>query len=106
MYHEVDAPNVGVNPDLGNIIRAPDRSQDWRSALIELAPVTNFWHVKNYRAGKAVPIWEGEIDYRDAMSIMSDHDYQGWVSIESYLGQGVLQLQKQSLEYLKRLEAS
>jgi sugar phosphate isomerase/epimerase len=101
MLRRVAAPNVGFNPDLGNLIRS-SASADWRSALQLLAPHTNNWHVKNYRAGEPAPLWDGHIDYTQALPIMQAAGYQGWVSIESYFGD-VHSLQERSLAYLKQL---
>jgi sugar phosphate isomerase/epimerase len=99
---KVGAPNVGVNPDLGNLCRGPTLLSDWKTALILLAPRTVWWHVKNYRDGRSVPLWDGDIDYYWALLIMRGIGYEGWVSIESY--RGGLESQEQDLHYLKRLE--
>lgn len=98
----IEAPNVAVNPDLGNVCRGPGPMPDWEGALQVLAPKANCWHVKNYRQGKPVPLWEGAISYDRAFAIMHAAGYKGWVSIESYFGD-VLKIQERSLEYLKRL---
>jgi sugar phosphate isomerase/epimerase len=101
MLQRVAAENVGLNPDLGNLVRSyPD--SDWRNALKSLAPRANNWHVKNYRGSQPSPIWDGQIDYVDAFQIMRTAGYTGWVSIESYFGD-VLDLQAKSLAWLKRL---
>jgi sugar phosphate isomerase/epimerase len=103
MVRRVAAKNVGVNPDLGNLIRGGASPGAWREALTKLAPCTNNWHVKNYKNTQPAPIWDGEIDYAQAMSIMRSAGYRGWVSIESYFGD-VLDLQRRSLQYLRELE--
>jgi sugar phosphate isomerase/epimerase len=99
----IAAANVGVNPDLGNICRA-EPLPEWEHALRLLVPRTNCWHVKNYRQGEGTPLWDGDIDYDRAFAIMKESGYKGWVAIESYFG-NVLDLQRRSLEYLKRLAA-
>ena len=99
----VGAPNVGVNPDLGNLCRDSTPLSDWKAALMLLAPRTVWWHIKNYRDGRPVPVWDGDIDYRWALAIMHGVGYEGWVSIESYWGD--LGSQEQDLQYLKRLDA-
>jgi sugar phosphate isomerase/epimerase len=99
----IQAPNVGVNPDLGNVCRA-GLVRAWEGDLKLLAPITNCWHVKNYRQGKGAPLWDGDIDYNRAFAIMKESGYKGWVAIESYFGD-VMDLQRRSLEYLKRLAA-
>jgi sugar phosphate isomerase/epimerase len=97
----VGAPNVGINPDLGNLCRGSALFSDWKTALVLLAPRTVWWHVKNYRDGKPAPLWDGDIDYYWALLIMRGVGYEGWVSIESY--RGGLESQEQDLHYLKRL---
>jgi sugar phosphate isomerase/epimerase len=101
MLERVAAENVGLNPDLGNLVRSYPNS-DWRTALKSLASRTNNWHVKNYRGSQPSPIWDGQIDYAEAMQIMRAAGYTGWVSIESYFGD-VFDLQAKSLAWLKRL---
>ena len=99
----VGVPNVGVNPDLANLCRGSTPWSDWKAALVLLAPKTMCWHIKNYRDGRPVPVWDGDIDYQWALTIMHGVGYQGWVSIESYWGD--LESQEQELQYLKRLDA-
>lgn len=92
---------IGVNPDLGNICRGPHPLPDWESALRELAPYANVWHIKNYREARTAPIWSGDIDYRRAFDIMREAGYDGWVSIESYVDANVLRLQQVSLAWAR-----
>jgi sugar phosphate isomerase/epimerase len=99
----VRAPNVGVNPDLANLCRGSTPLSDWKKALMLLAPRTVCWHIKNYRDGKPVPVWDGDIDYHWALAIMRGVGYVGWVSIESYWGD--LESPEQDLQYLKKLDA-
>jgi sugar phosphate isomerase/epimerase len=103
MVSRVRAENVGVNPDLGNLVRSTVDA-DWRETLQWLAPHANNWHVKNYRQGRPSPVWDGDIDYVAAFQIMRAAGYDGWVSIESYFDE-VLDLQTRSLAYLMPLAA-
>jgi sugar phosphate isomerase/epimerase len=105
LLRRVGLPNVGVNPDLGNVCRGPGPVPDWRAALERLAPLALNWHVKNYRAGQPAPLWDGEIDYAAAVGMMGRAGYRGWVSIESYFGD-VLDHQWRGLDYLRRLAAA
>jgi sugar phosphate isomerase/epimerase len=104
MLQQVSAANVGVNPDLGNLVRS-DRAADWQAALRMMAPHANNWHVKNYRSGKPSAVWDGEIDYGQAFQIMHAAGYAGWVSIESYFADP-LDLQIRSLAYLRGLDSA
>jgi sugar phosphate isomerase/epimerase len=99
----VGEPNAGANPDVGNICRDSRCKGDWETALVELAPIANCWHIKNYRGGKPAPVHDGEIDYERAMEIMIAAGYSGWVSIESRVGE-FRETQSSVLNYLKTLE--
>lgn len=105
MVHRIGASNVGVNPDLGNLVRSQPAPVAWDTALAQLAPRANNWHVKNYRGAQPAPLWDGDIDYARATVIMQAAGYRGWVSIEGYFGD-VLNLQARSLAYLKQLVAA
>jgi sugar phosphate isomerase/epimerase len=102
LLRRVGRPNVGVNPDVGNVCRGPGPVPDWRGAFERLAPLARNWHVKNYRDFRPAPLWDGVIDYAAALAVMRRAGYRGWVSIESYFGD-VLDQQRRGLDYLKRL---
>lgn len=89
----IDAPNVGVNPDLGNIYWTYDIPEEAREdAIVALAPHVNYWHCKSlYRVHipeletaiyVQVPLPDGEIDYRFAIAALLDVDYDGYLAIE------------------------
>lgn len=89
----IDQPNVGINPDLGNIYWTYDIPEEsCEDAIATLAPHCNYWHCKNlYRVHipdleKSIllqaPIPDGDIDYRFAISAMLDADYSGYLAIE------------------------
>jgi sugar phosphate isomerase/epimerase len=112
LWRLVDRPNVGVNPDLQNLYRVPYPCEDWRRALLNLAPHTNFWHVKSCAKGyvidearsysRGATLVDGEIDYRWALTQMLKAGYDGWISIESGGGDS-LEHAATDLAYLKRL---
>jgi sugar phosphate isomerase/epimerase len=102
LVRRVNLPNVGTNPDVGNICRGPGPVADWRGALKRLGPSAVNWHAKNYRDGRPAPVWDGVIDYPEAVALMAEAGYRGWVSIESYMTD-VFDLQKKSLYYLRPL---
>ena len=89
----IDQPNVGLNPDLGNIYwtyHIPEESCE--DAIAALAPHTNYWHCKDlYRVYipdversifLQVPLPDGDIDYRFAISAMLAAGYSGYLAIE------------------------
>lgn len=77
---------VGVNPDLGNVVRSNARA-DWLGALTQLAPLTEMWHVKNYKGGAPSSLDEGDIDYVAAYDTLRRAGYDGYYSLESYYGE-------------------
>ena len=89
----IDAPNVGLNPDLGNIYWTYDIPEEsCEDAIAVLAPHVNYWHCKSlYRVHLPdqelaiyvqVPLPDGEIDYRFAISALVAANYSGYCAIE------------------------
>ncbi len=89
----VDRPNVGVNPDLGNLYWAYDEPEESLEAcIVALAPHARYWHCKslhrthvpehNRAYFRRVPLPEGEIDYRFAITAMARAGYDGYLAIE------------------------
>ena len=112
LHKLVDRPNVGVNPDLQNGFRVPYATEDWRKALLTMAPATNFWHVKSntrryvpetgrYQAGRAT-LRTGDQDYRWALTKMAEAGFDGWISVESGGGDALLSAEE-DLRYLREL---
>jgi sugar phosphate isomerase/epimerase len=102
----VNRPNLGINPDLGNIYWTYDVPEETsEAAIVALAPHAKYWHCKNlYRVYLPhdersvflrVPLGDGEIDYRFAISAMKDAGYDGYLAVEGHhfgdqLGQDTL----------------
>ena len=112
LWRMIDQPNVGVNPDLQNLYRVPYPCENWRQALLNLAPHTNFWNVKSCAKtyvvdeartySRGATLVGGEIDYRWALTQMVKAGYDGWISIESGGGDS-LEHARTDLAYLQRL---
>jgi sugar phosphate isomerase/epimerase len=108
----VNRPNVGVNPDLQNGYRVPYPTEDWRAALLTLAPFTNYWHVKSlarvYHLDEGrtyslrASLRDGDIDHRWALTQLARHGYDGWIVVESGGGDSLVMTQA-DLTYLKDL---
>ena len=92
----IDRPNVGANPDLGNVYwtyETPEESCE--EAILALAPHANYWHMKNLLRvplpgmQRAVylrrPIPDGEINYRFAVAAMLDAGYDGCFGVEGMI---------------------
>lgn len=89
----IDRPNVGINPDLGNIYWTYDVPEETpEHAILALASKAKYWHCKNLRRVYIpenkhtiflrVPLPDGEIDYRFAISAMRNAGYDGYLAIE------------------------
>jgi sugar phosphate isomerase/epimerase len=71
---DVDMANVGLNPDLGNLVRLHREIEDIPTMFAKVLPHTNFWHIKNCLrdfdpatgayATAPVPLAMGIINYR------------------------------------------
>ena len=89
----IDLPNFGANPDLGNIYWQFDTPEETsEAAIVALAPRATYWHCKNlirvnieefhHTYFLRVPLPDGEIDYRFAISAMAAAGYKGYVAVE------------------------
>ncbi len=112
----IDQPNVGINPDLGNIYWTYDIPEEsCEDAIAALAPHCNYWHCKNlYRVHipdleKSIllqaPIPDGDIDYRFAISAMLDAGYSGYLAIEGMRLGDQFHGDEKSVAYVKSVAA-
>jgi sugar phosphate isomerase/epimerase len=110
----IDLPNVGVNPDLGNILwqfEEPEETSE--HAIVAMAPKAKYWHCKNLKKvhfpqlQKAVylrtPLDLGDIDYRFAIAAMLEAGYQGYMAVEGVNTGDQLTQDTQSARYARRL---
>ncbi|GAA3552362.1 sugar phosphate isomerase/epimerase [Microlunatus spumicola] len=106
----VGAPNLGVNPDLGNTFRSvtPQR-EHWLQTFRGALPHLDLWHVKNYtRASLGVDgpyavaptvLGEGMIDYRLLVGEALAAGFRGPFVVEHYGGDAV-EMQRRGRDYL------
>jgi sugar phosphate isomerase/epimerase len=112
----VGLDSVGANPDLGNIYwhyEHPDETPE--AAIVALAPRAVYWHCKNLQRTwipdlhrsffHRVPLPDGEIDYRFAISAMLDAAYPGYLAIEGANLGDQLSQDRRGAEYALRLLA-
>ena len=97
---QIDRPNVGLNPDLGNILWAraiPCESSE--EAIERLAPHAVYVHMKNLRrvfvAGldraafvRTSLLERGDIDWRWAISVLNASGYRGFLTFEGDYAEG------------------
>ncbi|MBH02965.1 MAG: xylose isomerase [Xanthomonadales bacterium] len=95
----IDHPAVGLNPDIGNLVRLHRPIESWQSMIEKTAPYANYWHVKNYQRDEDVardmyvampaPLESGVISYRKAFEIAIANGFQGVICCEHYGGDGL-----------------
>ncbi len=112
-----DRPHVFENPDLGNILwtyEIPEETSE--DAITALAPHSKYWHSKNLHQVHIpeldhsyyirVPLSDGDIDYRFAISAMADAGYDGYLAVEGGTAGDQLHQDRQRVEYVKGVLAS
>ncbi|POH73054.1 sugar phosphate isomerase/epimerase family protein [Arthrobacter glacialis] len=110
LVQDIDLANVGLNPDIGNLIRLHRPIEDWREVVAKTLPYANYWHVKNYIRDENVargnytampaPMESGLISYREAFKVALSVGYQGIICTEHYGGDG-LSVTASNQEYLR-----
>jgi sugar phosphate isomerase/epimerase len=99
LVQDIGLANVGLNPDVGNLVRLHRPIEDWREVLEKTLPYSNYWHVKNYLRDEDVardsymampaPMESGIINYRDAFRTAISVGFQGIICTEHYGGDGL-----------------
>ncbi|MFD7310442.1 sugar phosphate isomerase/epimerase family protein [Promicromonospora sp. NPDC059942] len=91
---DVDRDNVGLNPDLGNLVRLHRPIEDIPTMFEKVLPLTNFWHIKNYTrdedpttgsyATHPTPLVQGVVNYRAVLRRALDLGFEGVFVCEHY----------------------
>jgi sugar phosphate isomerase/epimerase len=99
LVEQIGLANVGLNPDIGNLVRLHRPIEAWQELVRKTLPYANYWHVKNYfrdenRAKDAytaipAPMEFGLISYREAFRTALSVGYQGIICTEHYGGDGL-----------------
>ncbi|MBD8022721.1 sugar phosphate isomerase/epimerase family protein [Microbacterium gallinarum] len=110
LVEDIGLDAVGLNPDVGNLIRLHEPVEDWRAIVEATMPYANFWHAKNYTRDEdaaaglvsTVPtsLELGLIDYREAVKIAVRSGFQGVICVEHYGGDG-LSVSASNRDYLR-----
>lgn len=111
LVEDIGMDNVGLNPDIGNLVRLHRPIEPWWELVEKTLPYANFWHVKNYARDEdtargeffavPAPMQYGLIDYRRAFRYAIEHGFQGVVCVENYGGDG-LSVCADNRDYLRR----
>lgn len=96
LVEEIGLDNVGLNPDVANLIRLHRPVESWRELYAKTLPYANYWHVKNYMRDEAadgswassVPttMKAGLIDYRQVIRDAVELGFDGIILTEQYGG--------------------
>jgi sugar phosphate isomerase/epimerase len=110
----IDRPNVGLNPDLGNLYWQYDEPEETPEQAIKvLASRANYWHCKQLQRVHipdlersiflAVPLPDGDIDYRFAIGAMLEANYTGFLAIEGIRFGDQLSADHRSADYCRSI---
>lgn len=111
LVEDIGMDNVGLNPDIGNLVRLHRPIEPWWELVEKALPYANFWHVKNYARDEdtargayfavPAPMQYGVIDYRRAFRYAIEQGFQGVICVENYGGDG-LSVCADNRDYLRR----
>ncbi|MDR5706823.1 sugar phosphate isomerase/epimerase family protein [Agromyces sp. LY-1358] len=96
LIEDIGLDHVGLNPDIGNLIRLKRPVEDWREAYAMTLPHANYWHLKNYHrdedpgrgwySASPATLEDGLIDYRRVVRDALEGGYDGIFVMEQYGG--------------------
>lgn len=109
---DIGHETVGLNPDIGNLIRQQRPVDTWEYLVSATAPRTNYWHIKNYArledpaTGTVLThptsLELGIVNYRAAVRYAIAHGFRGAFVVEHYGGDG-LSVGATNAAYLRRI---
>lgn len=112
LVEDVGLDNVGLNPDIGNLVRLHRPIEAWQDLVATTMPYANYWHVKNYfrdedpATGQVVtvpaPLDLGFVNYRSVVRTALEHGFNGVLCCEHYGGDG-LSVSARNRDYLRTL---
>lgn len=112
---DVDHEAVGLNPDLGNLIRLHRPMPHFSEMFAEVLPYSNFWHIKNYSrdydpatgaySSAPLPLKYGYINYRQMIRLALELGYTGPFCCEHY-GSDSLGVCAENREYIQQVLSS
>lgn len=112
---DVDHDAVGLNPDLGNLIRLHRPMPHFSEMFAKVLPYSNFWHIKNYSrdfdpatgayTSAPLPLKYGYINYRQMIRLALELGYSGPFCCEHY-GSDSLGVCAENREYIQQVLSS
>lgn len=112
---DVDHDSVGLNPDIGNLVRLHQEVEPWEHMFEKVLPHANFWHIKNYTrdfdpatgaySTAPMPLKYGYINYRKVIRRAVELGYSGPICCEHY-GSDALGVIAENIGYVRQVLAS
>lgn len=112
---DVDHSSVGLNPDIGNLVRLHREIEPWETMFEKVLPHANFWHIKNYTRDfdpatgvyttSPMPLKYGFINYRKIIRRALELGYSGPICCEHY-GSDSLGVVAENVHYVRQVLAS
>jgi len=106
---------VGLNPDLGNLIRLHRPIPHFSEMYAKVLPYSNFWHIKNYSrdydpatgaySSAPLPLKYGYVNYRQMIRLALELGYSGPFCCEHY-GSDSLGVCAENREYIEQVLTS
>jgi sugar phosphate isomerase/epimerase len=110
LVQDIGLTNVGLNPDIGNLVRLHRPIEAVQEIIAKTVPYANYWHVKNYSRDENLargffsavpaPLETGLISYREAFRTALSFGFQGIICTEHYGGDG-LSVSASNQDYLR-----
>ncbi len=107
---DVDHPAVGINPDIGNLIRLHRPIPTYQEMYAKVLPYANYWHIKNYIRDEdpatgsymsaPVPLKYGVVNYREVIRRALALGYSGPFMTEHY-GSDWLGVGAENAQYIR-----
>ncbi|OAH14007.1 sugar phosphate isomerase/epimerase family protein [Streptomyces jeddahensis] len=112
LVRDIGLPNVGINPDIGNLVRMHRPVAPWEELLTPVLPYANYWHIKSYYRDHdpatgayftvPAPVETGVINYRRALELALHAGFDGPICVEHYGGDG-LSVAARNRDYLRQI---
>lgn len=96
LVEEIGLDSVGLNPDVGNLVRLHRPIEAWQEMYAKTLPYANYWHMKNYARDEAgdgswftstpSTMEAGLINYRQVVRDAVSNGFDGILLMEQYGG--------------------